>query len=44
MTAPDLQPVTRALISVSDKTGLVELGRGRISVRDLNGLRAYLED
>ncbi len=27
MTAPDLQPVTRALISVSDKTGLVELGR-----------------
>ncbi|MGH7862855.1 MAG: Crp/Fnr family transcriptional regulator, partial [Candidatus Dormibacteraceae bacterium] len=24
--------------------GLVEFGRGRISVRDLNGLRAYLED
>ncbi|WP_169566499.1 bifunctional phosphoribosylaminoimidazolecarboxamide formyltransferase/IMP cyclohydrolase [Sneathiella limimaris] len=27
MSASDLQPITRALISVSDKTGLVELGK-----------------
>ena len=27
MAAPDLVPVTRALISVSDKTGLVDFGR-----------------
>ena len=35
MTAQDKQPVTRALISVSDKTGLAELGRA-LSARGID--------
>ncbi|MEH6404119.1 MAG: bifunctional phosphoribosylaminoimidazolecarboxamide formyltransferase/IMP cyclohydrolase [Sneathiella sp.] len=34
MSASDLQPITRALISVSDKTGLVELGQA-LSLRNV---------
>ncbi|MEM9130102.1 MAG: bifunctional phosphoribosylaminoimidazolecarboxamide formyltransferase/IMP cyclohydrolase, partial [Pseudomonadota bacterium] len=45
---PDLLPVRRALISVSDKTGLIDLGRAladrRIELLSTGGSAATLRD
>ncbi len=48
MSSSDLQPITRALISVSDKTGLVELGQAlaahKIEILSTGGSAKMLAD